>query len=141
MWSIVLSQGFQIKKLYSSNVAFENRLESLQDWFQNRGYAKTLVDNQLKHVTETRETSDDIYKVDNDVPLVLPGHHQLKYVNDSIKKTLVFLYAKEQVDNIFTPPPFASFHTDFNLRKHFVRVKVYPCQTCLTLKTFFRVLL
>ena len=59
------------------------------------------------------------------------------------KKNLVFLYAKEQVKNIFTPPPFVSFRA--GLRKHLVRAKVWPllreygssgcnkirCQTCL----------
>ena len=38
----------------SSNVAVENHLESLKGWFQNRGYPKILVDNQLKRDTETR---------------------------------------------------------------------------------------
>ena len=137
----MFSQGFQIKRFCSANVAFENRLESLRDWYQNRGYRKKLVDNQLKHVSERRQKSDEIYKIGNGVPIVLLGHHLLKNVNDTTKKSLVFLYAKEQVDNIFRLPPFASFRTDFNLRKHFVGAKVYPCQTSLTIQTFFRVLL
>ena len=37
-----------------------------------------------------------------------------------------FLYDKEQVENIFTPPPFVSFHAAFSFRKHLVRAKVYP---------------
>ena len=44
----VYSQGLHTKRLRSSNVAFENHLESLKGWFQNKGYPKTLVDNQLK---------------------------------------------------------------------------------------------
>ena len=52
--SIMCSQGLCIKGLCSSSVAFENHLESLKGWFQNSGYPKALVDNQLKHVTETR---------------------------------------------------------------------------------------
>ena len=55
--SIVFSQCLCIKRLCSSNVAFENHLESLKGWFQNRGYLKTLVDNHLKRVTEARQTS------------------------------------------------------------------------------------
>ena len=43
--SIVFSQGLRIKRLCSSNVAFENHLGSLKGWFQNRGYHKTLVEN------------------------------------------------------------------------------------------------
>ena len=95
-----------------------------------------MVDNQLKHLTETKQISEEIYKIGNGVPIVLLGHHQLNDVNESTKKPLVFLYAKEQIDNIFTPPSFASFRTDFNLRKHFVGAKVYPCQTSLTIQTF-----
>ena len=91
------SQGLRIKRLCSSNVAFENHLESLKGWFQNRGYPKTLVDNQLKRVTETRQTSDQTYKRGNGVLLVLTYHPRLKNINDIIKKHLVSLYAKEQV--------------------------------------------
>ena len=104
--SIAFSQGLHIKRLCSSNVAFKNHLESLKRWFQNRGYLKTLVDNQLKHVTETRQTSDQTYKRGNGVPLVLAHHPRLNNANDIIKKHLAFLYAKVQVQNIFISPPF-----------------------------------
>ena len=57
----------------------------------------------------------------------------------------MFLYAKEQVENIFTLPSLVRFCAGFSLRKHLVRAKVYPllrecgssgcnksrCQTCL----------
>ena len=59
--SIVYSQGLHNERLCFSNVTFENHLQSLKDWFQNRGYPKTLVGNQLKRVTETRQTSDQTY--------------------------------------------------------------------------------
>ena len=99
----------------------------------------------MKHVTETGQTSDQTYKRGSDVPLVLTYHPWLKNVNDIIKKYLVFLYTREQVENTFTFPPFVSFRVGFSLRKHLVRAKVYPhlreyespgcnksrCQTCL----------
>ena len=120
-----------------------NHLES-----QNRGYPKTLVGNQLKRVTETRQISDQTDKKGNGVPLVLTYQPRLKNVNDIIKKHLVYLYAKKQVENIFTPLPFVSFREGFSLRKHLVRAKVYlllhecgssgcnksRCQTCLNVK-------
>ena len=121
----MFSQGSRIKRLCSSNLALENHLESLKDWFQNREYPKTLVDNQLKRVTETTQTSEQTYKRGNGVPLVLTYLPRLKNVNDIIKKHLVFLNAKEQVENMFTPPPFVSFRASFSLRKHLVRAKVY----------------
>ena len=151
------SQGFRVKRLCSSNVAYENHLESLKGWFQNRGYPKTLADNQLKHVTETRQTSDQTYKRGNRVPLVLTYHPRLKNINDIVRKHLVFLYAKEQVENIFTSPPVASFLVGFSFKKYLVRAKVYPLlpeldhlvvtkvdvrlALMLKMQTFFRVLL
>ena len=100
-----------------------NHLQSLKGQFQNRGYPKTLVGNQLKCVTETRQTSDQTYKRGNGVLLVFTYQPQLKNVNDIIKKHLVFLYAKGRVENIFTPPPFASFQRGFSLRKHWLGLK------------------
>ena len=76
--------GSRIKRLCPSNVAFKNHLESLKAWFQNRGYPKTLVENQLKPVIETRQTSEQTYKRGNGVPLVLTYHPQLKNINDII---------------------------------------------------------
>ena len=79
----------------SSNVAFEIHLESLQGWFKNSGYPKTLFDNQLKRVTEKRKTSDQTCQWGNGVTLLLIYQVQLKNVYVVIKKHLVFLYAKE----------------------------------------------
>ena len=79
----------------------------------------------MKRVTETTQTSEQTYKRGNGVPLVLTYLPRLKNVNDIIKKHLVFLNAKEQVENMFTPPPFVSFRASFSLRKHLVRAKVY----------------
>ena len=64
-------------------------------------------------------------------------------------------YAKEIVENKFTPRPFVSFRVGFSLRKNLVRFKVYPVlRECgysgfrksrltlmLQIQTFFRVLL
>ena len=82
--SIVFGPGLRIKRLCPSNVAFKNHLESLKAWFQNRGYPKTLVENQLKPVIETRQTSEQTYKRGNGVPLVLTYRPQLKNINDII---------------------------------------------------------
>ena len=98
----------------------------------------------MKRVTETRQTSDQTYKRGSGEPLVPTYHPRLKNSNDIIKKHLVFLYAREQVGNVFTPPGFVLFRAGFSLRKHLVRAKVYPllrkcgssgcnkirCQTC-----------
>ena len=105
---------------------------ALKDYFpltvaiQNRGYPKTLVNNQLKRVTETGQTSDQTYKRGNGVLLVLTYQPRFKNINHFIEKQLLSLYAKEEVKNIFTPPPFVSFCAGFSLRNCLVRAKVSP---------------
>ena len=146
--SIVYSQGLRIKRLCSSNLAFENHMENLRGWFRNRGYPKNLVDNQLKRVIETSSISRCTRQRENGVPLVLTYHPRFSRVNSIIKQQLMFLYAEEQVKNVFTPPPFVSFRTGFTLKSHLVRAKVHPllrvrrssccnksrCQTCINVK-------
>lgn len=90
-------------------MAFKFHLESLEGWFQNKKYPKALLDNQLKGVIETRQTSDQAYKKSNGLPLVLTYHPRLKNVSNIIKKYLVFLYSKEQVQIYLHP--FLLFHS------------------------------
>ena len=58
------------------------------------------------------------------------------------------LYAEEKVKRVFTPAPFVSFRSDYSLRNHLARAKVYPiirgkgtvccgksrCETCSNIK-------
>ena len=103
---IVYSQGLRIKRSCSSNLAIENHMKNLRGWFRNRGYPKNLVDNQLKRVIETSSISRCTRQRENGVPLVLTDHPRFSRVNSIIKQQLMFLYAEEQVKNVFTPPPF-----------------------------------
>ena len=80
----------------------------------------------MKRVAKTRQTSNQTYKRGNGILLDLTYHLRLKNINHIITKHLIFLYAKEQVENIFTPPPFFSICTGFSLRKHLIRSKVCP---------------
>ena len=102
----MFSQGLRIKRLCSSNVAFENYLESLKGWFQNRRYSKTLVDNQLKRVLETRQTSEQIYKRGNGVPLVLTYHPRL-----IISKNILYFYMPRNKSRIYLHLLLLLFHS------------------------------
>ena len=67
-----------------------------------------------------------------------------------IKKNLIYVFAKEQVKQVFTTAPFVLFQSYFSFRNHLVWAKVYPlakrewvklsscgksrCETCLNIK-------
>ena len=66
----------------------------------------------------------------------------------SLEKKITYLYAEEEVKQVFTPAPFVPIQSGFSLRKHLVRAKVYPllrekgssccgksrCETCFNIK-------
>ena len=141
--SIVYSQGLRIKRLRSSNIAFENHFGSLKGWFQNRGYPKTLVDNQLKRVTETRQTSNQTYKRGSGVPLVLTYHSRLRPRNKPrmyLHLLLLFHFAQVLIlESISLGLKYTLFYVNVD---HLVVTKVdVRLALMLTIKTFFRVLL
>ena len=146
--SIGYSQGLSIKRLCSTSVAFEKHLESIRSWFGKRGYPKKPVDNQLRRVVENRpeQLPEHQTKHGTGVPLVFTYHP--RFHGKIIRKTFIYLYAEQQVKQVFTLAPFVLFQSGFSLRNHLVQAKVYPllrekgsscceksrCETCFKIK-------
>ena len=127
--SIVFSQSLHIKRLCSSSLAFEKHLESIHSWFGKCGYPKKLVDNQLRRVVENRpeQLPEHQTKHGTGVPLVVTYHPRFHDLGKIIRKNFIYLYAEQQVKQVFTPAPFVSFRSGFSLRNHLVRAKCTPC--------------
>ena len=80
-----------------------------------------------------------------DIPFVATYHPILQALNDIIKGNLNWLYAGNEVKNLFSPGHMVSFRGARKLSSYFVRAKVYPlehkvrschcskkwCQVCL----------
>ena len=131
-------------------MAFEKHLESIRSWFGKRCYPKKLVDNQLRRVVENRpeQLPEHQTKHGTGVPLVVTYHPRFHDLGKIIRKNFIYLYAEQQVKQVFTPAPFVSFQSGFSLRNHLVRAKVYPllrekgstccgkgrCETCFNIK-------
>ena len=126
--SIAYSQGLCIKRLRLSSLAFEKHLESIHSWFGKQGYPKKLVDNQLRRVGEKRpeQLPEHQAKHGTGVPLLVTCHPRFHELGKIIGKKIIFLYAEQQVKQVFTSALFVSFRSGFSLRNHLVRGKVYP---------------
>ena len=125
---IVYSQGLQIKRLCSSPLTFEKHLESIPSWFGKRGYPKKLVGSQLRRAVEKKaeQLSEHQTIHGTGVPLVVTYHPRFYDFGRIIRKNFIYLYVEKQVKQVFTPAPFVSFRSSFNLRNHLVRAKAYP---------------
>ena len=137
------------KALFIS-INFPGNIENLKTWFCNRGYPEKVGDVRIKRVTE--KSLDGILERPNrketGVPLVVTYHLRFHNLSAIIRKCFTFLYAEEKVKRVFTPTPFVSFSSGYNLRNHLVRAKVYPlirekgtfccgksrCESCCNMK-------
>ena len=140
----------QVSQLCSTSLAFEKHLESIRSWFGKWGYPKKLVDNQLRSVVENRpeQLPEHQTKHGTGVPLVVTYHPRFHDLGKIIRKKFIYLYAEQQVKQVFTPAPFVLFRLGFSLRNHLVLAKVYPllrekgssccgksrCETCFKIK-------
>ena len=82
------------------------------------------------------------------MPLVVTYHPWFHDLGKIIRKKFIYLYAEQQVKQVFTPAPFVLFRSGFSLRNHLVRAKVYTllrekgssccgksrCKTCFNIK-------
>ena len=144
------SPGLRIKRLCSSSSAFEKHLESIRSSFGKRIYPKEFVDNQPRRVVQNILEQLPIHQTKHGtgVPLVVTYHPRFRDLGSIIRKNFIYLYAEEQVKQVFTPARFLSFWPGFSLRNHLVRPKVYPllrekgssccensrCETCFNIK-------
>ena len=148
--SIAYTPGLRIKRLCSSSSAFEKHLESIRSWFGKRSYPKEFVDNQPRRVVQNILEQLPVHQTKHGtgVPLVVTYHPRFHDLGSIIRKNFIYLYAEEQVKQVFTPARFLSFWPGFSLRNHLVRPKVYPllrekgssccensrCETCFNIK-------
>ena len=59
------------------------------------------------------------------MPLAVTYHPRFHDLGKIIRKNFIYLYAEQQVKQVFTPAPFMSFRSAFRLRNHLVRAKAY----------------
>ena len=91
-------------------------MKNLENWFCDRGYPGSSIDEQLQRVKEkSREellTPKGMDKKSVEVPFVVTYHPHLK---EHIKH----LYADPKVGSVFTPLPFVSFCSVQNFTQSF----------------------
>ena len=140
----------RIKRVCSSPLTFQKRLENLKTWFCNRGYPQKSVDAQIKRSSEN--SLDELFERHNrketGVPLDATYHHRFHNLSAIIRQYFTFLYAEEKVKRVSTLAPYVSFRSGYSLRDHLVRAKMFPlirekgtfccgksrCETCCNIK-------
>ena len=121
---IVYSQELWFKRLCLSSLAFEEHLESIRYCFGKRDYPKKLVDNQFRRTVESRleQISEHQTKHGPGAPLMDTYYPRFYDLGRIITKNFIYLYAKEQVKQVFTPAPFVSFQSGFSQRDKFIPI-------------------
>ena len=76
---------------------FEKHLESLRSRFDEQGYPKELVENQIRRILESiaKQLFERLSKTRPSVPLVVMYHSPFHNLNNTIRKLFIFLYVEE----------------------------------------------
>ena len=98
--------------------------------FRKKGYPEQLIKNQVARAFQSASNNsannNSKREKETGIPLVTTYYPRLKDLSSLIKRNLQYLYAEQDVKNVFTPAPFASFRSARNLKSFLVRAKVYP---------------
>ena len=99
----------------------------MRSWFQKRAYPNKVSDKQLVKVrfSNQEKTCD---KKGKGILFVVTYHHILQALKDIMKRNLNWLYADNEVKNLFSSGPMVSFRGARKLSSYKVRAKVYPLE-------------
>ena len=80
----------------------------------------------MKNITS--QVNQDQENKSGAVPFILTHHPKLSDVGKILWENRDILYRVEEVEKVFSPPPFVSFRIPRNLKSHLVRSKLYPLE-------------
>ena len=143
------TQALRVKRICSEEKDFEQHIHEIRSWFQDRAYPnKDLDGEQVKVRFSNQEKTCS--KKGKDILFVVMYHPMLQALKNIIKRNLIkrnlnWLYADNEVKNLFSPRPMVSFRCARKLNSYLVRAKIYPlerkvgscscgkkrCQVCL----------
>ena len=108
----------------------QKHLENFKNCFCERGYSGSLIDKTLHRVK--RKSREELLRPKGmasesvGIPFVVTYHSHFKNISKIIKKHIKDLYTAPDVRSVFTPLPFVSFRSAWNLRSHLVTSNLYP---------------
>ena len=121
-----------MKRICSRRSDLIVNINTLKDWFRERGYPEEIVNKETKRALESSISSSNNKSKTNTqgdrqkgIPLAVTYNPFLCHLGQTIRKNLFLFYQDEKVKRVFTPLPFVSFRTARSLRTHLVRAKVY----------------
>ena len=121
---IVCSQTLRIKRICSEEKDFEQHIHQMKSWFQKRVYPNKVLDEEPVKVRICNQEKTCSKKGIGTLFVVM-YHPILQAVNDIIKRNINWLYADNEVKNVFSPGPMISFRCARKLSSYLFRAKVY----------------
>ena len=97
----------------------------MKSWFQKRAYPDKIIDKELSKVSFSYRGSKSNRK-NKGIPFLVKYYPLLQELSNIIRSNLNWLYAYDEVKNLFSPGPMVSFHSTRKLSSYLVRAKLYP---------------
>ena len=104
----VYSQALRINRIYSEEKDFEQHKHKMRSWFQKRAYPNKVLDEKLPKVRFSNQEKN-LQQKRWGYSVCHYVHPIYQALNDIIKKNINWLYADNEVKNLFSPGPMVSF--------------------------------
>ena len=121
--SIVYSQALRVSRICSFEEDFERHRNQMKFRFSNRGYHKSLIDQEVEKVKFPCTSRKRDTKMKG-IPLIITYHSLLKDFPSVIRKHLYILYLSKEVKENFTPGPMVTFQGAKKLGSYLVKAKL-----------------
>ena len=125
--AIIYGQALRVKGICSSQNDFDRHLENMKQWFANRDYPSTLIDEQI---TRARSGGDQrTQREENKGPVLVTTYHPaLRNISNILNKHSHLFQIDNELQLIFQRPPMVAFRNPKTLRNILVRAKL-PVQS------------
>ena len=127
--SIPYSQALRLNRICSTQDAFDNRCNDLEEWLLKRGYNSDLVRKQILKARQQKRddllsTNRQVNRKNSVITLNITYHPAFAHLGKVLKKIHMLLTPDKEHADVFTEVPIVGFKKGKSLKSVLVRAKV-----------------
>ena len=117
--AIPFSLALRIRRICSTDINFELRIDELKTYLIARGYHSTFLDSQFKraaNISRTDALQTNHHDSINRIPFVVTYNPALPRISNILRSRLNILLSSNRCREVFKQPPIVAYRRSSNLR-------------------------
>ena len=123
--AIIYGQALRVRGICSSNESFEKHISNMKQWFRERDYPDTLIEEQLTRARSTNLSNRNNTRENrNGAVLVATFHPALSKLSFILKEHFHLFEIDDELKKLFSEPPMVAYRNPPTLKNTLVRAKL-----------------